>query len=211
MKVKERKIKMKFQKLVAAGMLVAGIACVSITAKLIAGTVASTAPIITYTAAGTFGSTPLSGTDTLKLAGEPFSVGITVSASTPPYQNGPNWAAYHQLKFSGSVHSGLLGPTPVNIASTQASIVQAINPGQYDLFEMLAPVKVVGISLTIQAPIAMPIGTIPNQLLHPFNTVQLAPGNATVSYSDGTNVTVLPVQSGTLSATVPTGGSSPVK
>jgi hypothetical protein len=120
-----------------------------------------------------------------------------------PFKTGPNWAAYNKLKLTGSVYSALLGTTPVNIASNQASIIQAIAPNQYDLFTMEAPITVIGIALTIKAPIVMPYGTIKNQLLHPFNAVSLAPGNASVTYSNGTDSTTLAVQSGTLTATIP--------
>jgi hypothetical protein len=166
---------------------------------------AATAPIITYTASGTFASAPISGADTLKLAGEPFSVAISVSESTPPYKSGPNWAAYNKLKLTGTVHSGLVGTSPITIGSSQASIIQAfaLAPTQYDMFTMEAPVKVVGINLTIKAVIIMPYGTFKTPLLQPFSTVALAPGNATMTYSDGTASTDLAIQTGTLSATVP--------
>jgi len=166
------------------------------------------APIITYTASGTFAAAPTSGNDSLKLASEPFSVSIAVSAATPPFKTGPNWAAYHRLHLTGTVHSGLLGPTPVSIASGEASIQQALDPGQFDQFVMTAPVKVVGIDLTLKAVVQMPWGTISNQLLHPFGAVTLSPANATLTYSDGTNTTVLGIQSGTLTATIPTGSTA---
>jgi len=191
---------MTLRKTLAIAMAVAAISFFTPSGKLFAA-----APVITYTAAGTFASTPTSGADTLKLAGEPFSVTIAVSASTAPFKTGPNWAAYDKLKLTGSVHSGLLGPTPVNVASAEASIQQAIDPSQYDQFVMQAPVKVVGISLTIKAIIILPLGTFTKPLLHPFAPVALAPGNATVEYSDGTNTTVLAIQSGSLTATIPTG------
>lgn len=164
---------------------------------------ATTPPNITYTASGTFASTPVSGSDTLKLAGQPFSVTIVVSAATKPTRTGPNYAVYNKLKLTGSVHSGLLGSTPVNIASGEASIQQAINPGKNDQFIMQAPVKVVGISLTIKAVIVMPLGTITKPLLHPFTSVSLAPGNATLTYSESTASTTVAIQTGTLTATAP--------
>jgi len=181
------------------------IVMLAICSMIIPGVLAAAAPDITYSATGTFASPPVSGDDTLRLAGEPFSVSIVVSASTAPYKTGPNWAAYHQLKLTGSVHSGLVGPTPVSIASGEASLEQALDPGQYDLFTMLAPIKVVGIDLTIDAQIVMPWGTITTPLLHPFTSVTLATGNTTFTYSDGTSTTVLQIQSGTLTATIPTG------
>jgi hypothetical protein len=165
------------------------------------------APLITYSASGTFGTPPFSGADTLKLAGEPFSVSIAVSAATKPVKSSANSATYNKLKLTGSVYSGLLGSTPVSIASGEATIIQSIDPGLHDVFTMEAPVKVVGISLTIKAVITMPAGTITKPLLHPFTKpVALAPGNATLTYSDSSASTVLSVQTGALDATIPTGG-----
>ena len=126
---------MTFRTTVAAGIALATLSVFFLSDKVVAGT-ATTAPIMTYTASGTFASTPTVGADTLKLAGEPFTVTIAVSSSTVPFKTGPNWAAYNKLKLTGTVYSGLLGPTPVNIASSQATIIQAIAPNQYDLFKM---------------------------------------------------------------------------
>ncbi|MGC9951186.1 MAG: hypothetical protein ABSF64_32930 [Bryobacteraceae bacterium] len=163
----------------------------------------ATGSLIIYTATGTFASPATSGADTLKLAGEPFSVTIPAPAVSQPYEHGPNWAAFNKLKLNGTVHSGLLGATPVTITSTQATIIQAFDPEVYDSFTMEAPIKVVGISLDIDAVIIMPFGTFPNPLLHPFPTpITLAPANATMSYADGTATTVLAIASGTLTATL---------
>jgi hypothetical protein len=189
---------MTLRKTLSITTAVAAVCCLTFTNRLVAA-----APIITYTASGTFASIPTSGADTLKLAGEPFSVSIAVSASTPPYKTGPNWAAYNKLKLTGVVHSGLLGTSPIDIASSQASITQGISPGVDDTFTMQSPVKVVGVSLTIKAFIIMPLGTIVKPLLHTFNTVTMAPATASITYSDGTNTTVLAIASGTLAATIP--------
>jgi hypothetical protein len=175
------------------------IAAASVFCLAVSGMSAATAPNVSFTAAGTFGSTPVSGSDTLKLAGEPFTINLIVSAALPPSQHGPNWALFSPLKVTGQVHSGLLGTTPVSIASGAASIEQAYGP-VFDLFEAGFPVKIVGINLTVLAIIHLPTGTIANQLIHPFASVPLNPTNATVSYSDGTNTTVLSVQSGSVVA-----------
>ena len=165
---------------------------------------AATAPIITYTASGTFATPATSGSDTLKLAGEPFSVSIAVSAATKPFKTSSNSATYNKLKLTGTVHSGLLGSTPVTIASSESTIIQSIDPGKYDLFTMEAPVNVIGISLTIKAVITMPVGTITKPLLHPFTApVSVGPGNGSVTYSDGTTSTVLAIQTGSITATIP--------
>jgi len=186
---------------VTIAFTVAAISCFALSDQAMA---AATATTITYTASGTFAATATSGADTLKLAGEPFSVSIVVSSAVKPYKTGKNWAAYNKLKLTGSVHSGLLGTTPVNIGSSEASLTQAVNPGKADMFTLQAPVKVVGISLTIEASIVMPSGTLSKTLLAPFTApVALAPGNATLSYSDSTSSTVLAIQSGHLTATVP--------
>ena len=191
---------MTLRKTRAITLAVAMVCCLAVSRKL----AAQTAPIITYTATGTFASTPTSGEDTLKLAGEPFTVTISASSSTQPYEHGPNWAAFHKLKLNGTVHSGLLGATPITIASNESTIIQAFNPGQYDTFTMEAPINVVGIAVDIKAVIIMPFGTFSNPLLHPFaNPITLAPSNATVTYSNTTNTTVLAIQTGTFTATVP--------
>src|SRR5271169_4234623 len=135
----------------AITIAMAAIACFAVPDKL-----SATAPIVTYIASGTFASIPTSGSDTLKLSGEPFTVTISVSTATAPFKHGPNWAAFDKLKLTGTVHSGLLGATPINIGSSEATIIQAFDPGMYDTFTMEAPVKVVGISLTIKAQIVMP-------------------------------------------------------
>jgi len=192
----------------ATAIAVAALGCFGISNAL----AAATAPAITYTASGTFASTATSGADTLRLAGEPFSVSIAVSSSTQPFKHGSNWAAYNKLKLTGTVHSGLLGTTPVTIASSESTIIQGIDPGQYDQFTMEAPIKVVGISLTIKAVITMPSGTIGKPTLGPFSAITLVPANSTVTYQDSSSSTVLAVASGTLTATVPSGAgtASPV-
>jgi hypothetical protein len=177
-------------------------------------TTPNTAPDVTYTASGTFSNPASSGADTLKLAGEPFTISIVANSASVPKQHGPNWAVMNPFKMTGSVHSGLLGPTPINIASGSASILQLVGPS-YDIFTCAFPVTVVGISLTIQATVYLPPGTITTPLIHPFPTISLNPspapaiGSATVIYSNGTDTTTLTVATGgTLSATIPGGNGT---
>ena len=47
--------------------------------------------------------------------------------------------------------------------------------------------------------------TISKPLLHPFAAVAMGPGNATVTYSNTTDSTVLAIATGGLTATIPTG------
>lgn len=155
---------------------------------------------ITITATGTFASPPISGTDTLRLAGEPFTISVVANAAGAPLKHGRNWALYSPLRMSGTVYSGLVGPTPVSIASDAASIEQLVGPS-FDEFVLGVPVKVVGIDLTVNATIILPAGTLPNQLLHLFGPVAMTPSSTTVIYSDGTSSTTLAIESGTLDAT----------
>ena len=177
------------------------------TSGLSGANVPDTAPNVVFTASGTFANPQISGSDSLKLAGEPFTINIVANAGLAPLQHGSNWALFSPLQMTGAVHSGLLGPTAVNVASKGASILQAIGP-QYDPFQTGFPVKVVGISLTINAQITMPADTLTKPLIHPFAGVPLSASNATVTYSNGTDSTVLAVASGTLIAVVAGGGST---
>ncbi|MGA2132063.1 MAG: hypothetical protein ABSH50_07215 [Bryobacteraceae bacterium] len=159
----------------------------------------TTTPSITYQASGTFAAAPVTGSDTLKLAGEPFTVSVVVSEAAKPSKTGSNYAVYSKLRMTGTVSSGLLGPTPVAIASSEASIQQAISPGKNDQFILEAPIKVVGLSLTIKAVITMPLGTITKPELQPFSaTVNLVSSDAAMTYSDSNASTELGIQTGTL-------------
>ncbi|HUO29490.1 MAG TPA: hypothetical protein VMU80_09745 [Bryobacteraceae bacterium] len=183
------------------GLLIAGVGGLS-AAK-------AAAPNVTFTASGTFAS-PVSGTDELRLAGEPFSITIVASSASNPIQHGSNWAVLSPFKMTGTVHSGLLSTTPVTISSAGASIQQAIGP-TYDLFIAAFPIKVVGLSLTIKANVTMPPGTLSTLLIHPFSAVALAPGNATVTYSDSSGTTTLAVAKGSLTATSSTSPTASAK
>jgi len=175
------------------GLLIAGVCGVS--------AAYAAAPNVTFTASGSFAS-PLIGTDELRLAGEPFSITVAANSGSIPIQHGGNWAVLSPFKMTGTVHSGLLSTTPVNISSTAASIQQAIGT-TYDIFIIAFPIKVVGISLTIKANIILPAGTLSTLYIHPFPAVALAPGNATVSYTDSSGTTSLAVATGSLTATAP--------
>jgi hypothetical protein len=176
-----------------------------VTASGLSGaTVPNTAPNVTFIAAGTFSTPQVSGNDTLKLSGEPFAISIVANAASAPIQHGRNWALFSPFKMTGEVHSGLLGSTPVNIASTGTSIFQAVGPS-YDPIQTAFPVKVVGISLTISAEFTLPPGTLPSPLIHTFAAVALGPANSTVTYSNGTDTTTLTIQSGSLIAKIASG------
>ena len=157
---------------------------------------------VTYTAQGNFASTPVSGNDTLKLAGEPFQITVVGSSSLKPIKHGRNWANFKPLNMTGTVYSGLVPGTPIPISATTAAINQTVGASE-DIFQSGFPVTVIGIGLTVRSYITMPGGTLTNDLVRPFPSVTLNPSNATITYSDTTNSTVLAVQNGTLVATIP--------
>ena len=160
----------------------------------------TTAGTITYTATGILASTPTSGSDPLELAGERFTVTVTVSTSAKPSQTGRNWAVYSNLQLTGTVHSGLVGPPPVKIGSKQANIQQLIDPGQYDEFRMGAPLHIFSLNISIVADVKLPAGTLNGPLIQPFNPVTMNPGDASFTYYEGGQSTTLAIQSGTLTA-----------
>jgi len=170
-------------------------------------TVPDTGPNVTFTASGTFSTPQVSGNDTLKLAGEPFIINVVAVAGSTPVKHGRNWAVFSPLKMTGVVHSGLLGPQPVNIVSKGANILQMVSATE-DPVKTSFPVKVVGISLTIQAQFILPAGTLAKPLIQTFAGVALSPANTTVTYSNGTDSTTLTIASGTLVATASSGGSA---
>jgi len=154
------------------------------------------ATTITFTASGTFAATPVSGDDQLKLAGEPFSLSIMASSAATPYQHGSNWALFTPLNLQGSITSGLIGGAQ-SISSTQANIRQTLG-ASYDIFQAGFPIEVININLNVRAKIYLPPGTLTTALIHPFYPVALGPGNATVTYTDGTLSTTLGIASGSI-------------
>jgi uncharacterized protein (TIGR03437 family) len=176
-------------------MLTAALGCVASSENLIAANPA-TAPNVTYTASGTFGA-PKSGADLFQLQGQPFSISVVASEADVAKTHGAQWAGYNALKMTGSVQSGLL-PTPIAISNASTSIELAVGNPSNDVFVLYSPVKVVGITLSITSSMSLPKGTLTNDHILPFASVAL-PATATVTYSDGTNTTVLSIK-GTLAA-----------
>lgn len=182
----------------------------SITAALVcllaaAPLVAQTAPTITYTASGIFTTPAVSGPDTFKLAGEPFSISVTASAALPPTTYGPTWAKYSNLKMTGTVHSGLV-PTPFNISTSKTNLELAVGNPSYDVLLIGAPIQVITITVNLIAQIHMPPGTITKPLIHPFSApVTLSPTNTQVVYVESGVNTALTIASGTANATCPQG------
>ena len=157
---------------------------------------------VTLTASGTFNPVPISGADTLKLAGEPFTISVIGNSSMTPINHGMNWGIYDVLTMTGTVHSGLLGTTPIPIHSKAAALEQSVSTGE-DILQAVFPVTVLGTALTVKARLILPGGTLANPFVRPFPSTAITVTGSTVSYSDTTASTVLGIQDGTAVATVP--------
>lgn len=188
------------RKIRIAGFVAAAVSCVTVGGLTVSSALAA-GPNVTFTAAGTFASPPISGNDSLLLAGQPFTISIVANAAATPSQHGRNWALFVPLSLTGSITSGLIG-SAVPISSTQAAIFQAAGASA-DIFKSGFPIVVVGINLTARAEITLPGGTLNNALIHPFASVALDSSNATVTYSNGSLSTTLAIETGTLVATIP--------
>jgi uncharacterized protein (TIGR03437 family) len=193
------------KKLGSIAIAVAASSCL-VVAEDLAVASPGTAPNVTYTATGAFGSPPMSGNDLFELAGQPFSISVVANAAATPASHGAHWATYTTLKMTGTVQSGL-EPTPMDISSSHTSIELATGNPDCDVFGLFAPVNVIGMEINVIATIQMPAGTIANALIHPFTSIALGPSD-TVTYSDTSTgySTTLQIASGTLTASIP-GGS----
>jgi hypothetical protein len=190
-------------KILPVAVALAAICCLAAPSRLGAAAPDQGADI-TFSATGTFASAPVSGADTLKLAGQPFTISVVGSSSKKPTKHGRNWAVFNPLSMTGTVYSGLIPNQPIAIAATTSTIEQTVGASE-DVFKTAFPVVVIGIALQVKAYIPLPGGTLEKALLRPFSSVTLDT-SATVTYSNSTAATVLAIQSGTLVATLPTGG-----
>jgi hypothetical protein len=182
-------------------------------ATLLAAAAPLAATNVTYTATGTFASTVVSGSDTFKLANQPFSISIVAAEGTVPVKSGKTYAEYNKLKMTGTVQSGLL-PTPTTLSSGATSMELAYGNPSYDVFAMFAPLKILNIQFNITAVIHAPKGTVTTSAIAPFSgPVTLTSSTTTVTYAyttNGvTNSTTLTIASGTLSTT--TSAQTPAK
>ncbi len=182
-------------------------------ATLLAAAAPLAATNVTYTAAGTFSTTVVSGSDTFKLAGQPFSISIVAAEGSVPVKSGKTYAEYNKLKMTGTVQSGLI-PTPTTLSSGGTSVELAYGNPAYDVFAMFAPLKILNIQFNITAVIKAPKGTITSSAIAPFSApVSLTSSMTTVTYSYTTNgvtsSTTLTIASGTLSTA--TSAQTPAK
>lgn len=157
--------------------------------SIAAALAAATTPTITYTAAGVFAN-PISGTDTFRLAGQPFSINIVANDSQLSNYHGPTYAGYVKLQLTGTIGSQLV-PQPISISSRGAWIVMANGNPNYDLFNMGSQVKVIGVTFTFSAQVLLPKGSLTTVRNHAFPPVPLTVTMATMTYSAGGAPTTL--------------------
>ena len=151
---------------------------------------------VIYGVTGTFASPAISGNDKFDLAGQPISITLTGNETMTPVQQGTHAALYSGLQATATVQSGLV-PTPIVINTKATSILFYTGIPQFDFVEVGAKVPVLGLTLTITAKIAMPKGTLTSQFISPFSApAGLTTKNANVSYSDGTDTTLLGLTGG---------------
>jgi hypothetical protein len=204
---KSKAISLNLQKVLLLTMS-AGVACFVAPHQLAAASPNANANV-TFTASGTFASTPVSGADTLLLRGQPFNISVVGNESLRPTQHGQNWANFTNLQMTGTVYSGLLPGEAIPIAATTAAINQTVGP-TVDIFQSGFPVTVIGIALNARAYIKLPSGTLSTPLLRPFPSVAIPsdPNLAYIKYFNSTATTVLAIQTGTLVATIPAAAST---
>ncbi len=182
----------------------AGVLSVAAAPSRLQATTACSPNLIQYTAAGTFGDTPVSGMDSLRLAGEPFSIALYACQSKTPTSSGPSDATYTPIDYTGAVTSALLGGGQHAIQGYASIILIAPPVPARDTLEIYAPVKVLGnLAINIHAVLSLPEGTLPSTSIAAFNAVNLFTAADTLTYSTSTGSTTLAIASGTLSAQIP--------
>jgi hypothetical protein len=170
---------------------------------------ATTSPVVSYMASGTFGSV-VSGPDGLKLSGEPFSITVYVSEGKTPTKSGSSggntYAAYAPLDMTGTVQSALL-PMPTNF-NAYGSVILVQTPSGRDQFQLYAPVKIEG-SINIHGIILLPPGTLSSVAVAPFSTAPAIPQGSILTYTTGTGSTTLQIAAGSIvKGTIYTGAAA---
>jgi hypothetical protein len=193
------------RKLLTTTIAAAAIACMAAPPRLAAASPdTTTTTTVIYKATGTFATPAVSGSDQLQLAGNPFTIFVFGNPSAKPSQTGANWAMFQPLTVTGTVYVGAVASNEP-IGSKKASIELAKGASE-DIVQLGFPFTppLVG-ALMIRTKITLPAGTLSTVLIHPFASVSLDPTNATVTYANSTESTVLNVETGTLEAVPSTG------
>jgi len=179
------------------------IALASVSLACLAPATAAAAPNVLYTASGTFATTIVSGSDLLKLAGQPFSIGILANESLKPTTHTKTSATYTNVDLMGTLQSGLAPGTAIPISSAGATLTLQIGTaGGPDQASVQFTVAALGATETISGMVSMPPGTLTTLAIRPF-TAPVAftgtNGSATYTCNIGcTTPTTLAIASGSV-------------
>src|SRR5579863_7840569 len=142
--------------------------CVTAAQSLPEADTGTTTPNVTYTASGTFAATPVSGKDSVQLAGYPFTLEVVANESLSPTSSGANWAKYDGLAIRVRSGSGWTYGSPTTFQNRRASVTLAMGNPDYDVFAVFAPVSLGGLWVTFHAEAHLPKGTLTSVQILPF-------------------------------------------
>ena len=148
--------------------------------------------VIAYQASGQFGPNVISGADTLKLAGEPFSITLYACESLKPTKSGPTYAAYYPIELTGQVKSSLL-VQPYPIKPTPVVFTLTVPTTGLASVALQGPITISGGTINIKGSLALPAGTLTSLNIAPFAKVSIVTAKSEFTYSQGSNTTALSV------------------
>ena len=177
-------------------------------------------PSLSGVECATFSTPQARGADRLSLAGQPFTVRLTVSTTAKPAKHGPKWALYEGLTMSGTFYSSISPGAPISCPSAfcQSSpaylfLTTANSPytgnGKYQLllFGFHATIDL-GYTVMFHGRVELPLGTISGPTIQPFAApVSMSPTTAGLTYSCTTGPgcpasTSVTIASGTVTTTI---------
>jgi hypothetical protein len=148
-----------------------------------ASAIRGAAPNVTYVASGTFATPAVSGEDTFKFAGEPFTLTFVVNEATKPIRHSETMAEYSNIPVKVTVTTGTNGATYMVNATARLSLVVGA-PGKPDRFAVRFPLNFGGLPLMITAKARMPAGTISRPAIKPFTApITLTPKDGMAIYA----------------------------
>jgi len=166
-------------------------------------------PNVNYAATGTFATPAVSGLDTFKLAGQPFTLTFAVNEATKPTRHSETMAEYSNITVVLTVKAGVTGGTyTYTVLGVNVFLVVGA-PGKPDWFFLQIPFTFGGAPIVITAKAKMPAGTIATPAIQPFTApVTITPRDGVATYACPAcpppytgNSTTLAIAGGTLSAT----------
>lgn len=138
--------------------------------------------VVQYKASGVFGATPLNGKDTLKLAGEPFSITMYACESLVPTRTGANFAEYYPLATTVTVKSSLQTQQFTTSGKMAFTIKIPAAPGLPSL-AVQGPLPVLGSTVTINGSLALPAATLPSTHIATFPSTAIVTSRSQLIYT----------------------------